>query len=64
MKKESYNTFTVSLADICTKYAVTQEDIAKLEEMSKNKKSGLRTLERGSLMFYNEEQINKMFKKV
>jgi hypothetical protein len=45
-------------------YELTTEDLNKLQDMQKDKRSGLRWCERNGMTFYNEEQINKMFKKV
>jgi len=64
MKLESYRTYTISLVDLCNMYELTTEDLNKLQDMQKDKRSGLRWCERNGMTFYNEEQINKMFKKV
>ena len=63
MKKESYNTFTLSLVDLCNRYELTSEDLNKLQDMQKDKRSGLRWCDRNGMTFYNEEQISNMFKK-
>ena len=63
MKKESYNTFTVSTADLCSFYDITADDLTKLHDMQKDKRSGLRWRETNGITYYNEEQMNRMFKR-